>query len=151
MFKEQETSISYSLENAVRSHQEILQEFKLNTIFDYAKDLTKEETEKIKKYVQENIEKEIQNYQVLKIKNQIIGCFCIKSYEDGILLDEIYLLEPYRDKKIGSTLIKKILKENKIVYLWVYKENVIALNLYKKLGFKIQEETETRYFMRYKK
>lgn len=45
----------------------------------------------------------------------------------------------------------EILKKNNIVYLWVYKDNINAIRLYKKAGFNIIEETNTRYYMRYSK
>ena len=67
------------------------------------------------------------------------------------MLDEIFLDENYRNKGIGSSIISKIFKTNNIVYLWVYKENINAIRLYKKFGFKIIEETEIRYYMKYSK
>ncbi len=142
---------TYSLEKATQEEKEILIKFKLKSILDYAENLKEEEKQKIISYVEENINREIQDYKVIKIEEQIIGCLYIRPFEDGVLLDEIYLIEAYRNRKIGSTLIKQILEENKIVYLWVYKKNTIALNLYKKLGFKVKEETDTRNFMVHEK
>lgn len=147
MSKDQIRNITYSLEKAIPEEKEIVTEFKLKSILDYAGNLKKEEKQKIINYVEKNINSEIHDYKVIKIEGQIIGCLYIRPFEDGILLDEIYVKKAYRNRKIGSTLIKQILEENKIVYLWVYKKNVIALNLYKKLGFKVKEETNTRYFM----
>ena len=63
---------------------------------------------------------------------------------------EIYLEEEYRNKGIGTKIIMDILNNNDVVYLWVYKDNKKALSLYKKLGFNVLEETETRYYMKYK-
>ena len=37
--------------------------------------------------------------------------------------------------------------ETKNIFLWVYKENSKAINLYKKLGFTIKQETRSRYYM----
>ena len=37
--------------------------------------------------------------------------------------------------------------ETKNIFLWVYKENSKAINLYKKLGFTIKQETQSRYYM----
>ena len=47
---------------------------------------------------------------------------------------------------IGSKLINDVKHEN--VYLWVYKNNTSAISLYKKLGFEIIDETETRFKMK---
>ena len=67
------------------------------------------------------------------------------------MLDEIYLEEKYRNKGIGTNIIKEVINNNDIIYLWVYKENVQAISLYKKLGFNVIEETESRYYMKYSK
>ena len=83
------------------------------------------------------------------INNNIGGCLLISDNNDGIILDEIYLEDKYRNKGIGTNIIKDILSKNKIVYLWVYKENLKAISLYEKLGFKISKETDSRYFMKY--
>lgn len=54
-------------------------------------------------------------------------------------------------KGIGTKIIMDILDNNDVVYLWVYKENEKAISLYKKLGFNVIEETESRYYMKYNK
>lgn len=33
---------------------------------------------------------------------------------------------------------------------WVYKENIKAISLYKRFGFNVKEETDTKYYMMYK-
>lgn len=140
--------MKYKLINATLEDIEILKEYKLRSIFDYAKDISEEEKIRIINYVNENTQKDISNYKVLIINDKINGCLLVKDYQDGIMLDEIYIERQYRNIGIGTQIIKTILDNNKIVYLYVYKENK-AYNLYKKLGFNILEETETRYLMKY--
>ena len=65
------------------------------------------------------------------------------------MLDEIYVEQEYRNKGIGTDIIKNVINENDIIYLWVYKENVKAISLYKKLGFNVIDETDSRYYMKY--
>lgn len=67
------------------------------------------------------------------------------------MLDEIFLETDFRNKGIGSDIINRILELNDIVYLWVYKDNINAIRLYKKFGFNIIYETDTRYYMKYLK
>ena len=131
----------YKLEVATNNDKELLIKYKLATILDYCRDIDNEEKEKINNYVQKTITQQINNYQVIKINNKI----------NGILLNEIFLESAYRKKEIGTEILTNILETNPKVYLWVYKENEVALNLYKKLGFKIKEITETRFFMEYSK
>ena len=71
--------------------------------------------------------------------------------DDGVLLDEIYIEEQYRNKGIGKDIIRNVLKGSDVVYLWVYKENERAISLYKDLGFKVIDETEERFYMKYSK
>ena len=58
----------------------------------------------------------------------------------GIRVDKFGFGLPF-----GPTLFTN----NKIVYLWVYKDNVKAISLYKRLGFLIINETKNRYYMKY--
>ena len=46
--------------------------------------------------------------------------------------------------------VMNLSKSNSNVYLWVYKDNIKAFNLYNKIGFNIKEETDSRYYMEYK-
>ena len=140
----------YKLERASIKDIERIKIYKLNTIFEYAKDLDKEEVEKINNYVNKTISKQIFEYKNIILNNIIVGSFLITKNKDGLLLDEIFLEEQYRNKGIGTTIIKDVVsKANNNVYLWVYKDNIKAVNLYNKLGFNVKEETDSRYYMEY--
>ena len=141
----------YKLENASIKDIERIKKYKLNTIFEYAKDLNKEEVEKINNYVNKTISNQIFEYKNIVLNNIIVGSFLITKNENGLLLDEIFIEEQYRNKGIGTSIIKDVVsKSNSNVYLWVYKDNIKAVNLYNKIGFNIKEETDSRYYMEYK-
>lgn len=139
----------YKLESATNHDIGLLISYKLASILDFAKNLPQEEVDKITNYVNSTVTSQINDYEIIIVDNKKVGCLLLEQYKDGILLNEIYLDENYRRKGIGTSILTNILNNNSIVYLWVYKENVAALNLYQKLGFKIKETTETRYFMKY--
>ena len=141
--------MNYRLVSATKSDILKLIEYKLESIFDYAENLSLEEINQINDYVKSNVPKELNNYKIICINDKKVGCLLITNKDDGVLLDEIYLEEKYRNKGIGTSIIKEILSNYNIVYLWVYKLNTKALSLYKKLGFKIINETKTRYYMKY--
>ncbi len=126
-------------------------EYKKRTIYEYAKDLSAEEINKINRYITSEVPKLIDVYCNIMVDNKIIGCLLLTNKDDGKLLDEIYLEKVYRNKGIGTEIIRDILSNNDIVYLWVYKENEKAISLYKKLGFNVIDETESRYYMKYNK
>ena len=143
--------MDYNLVVPSENDIERLIEYKRKNIFDYAENLSDDEIKKIENYITINIPKELNNYRNIVVNGNIVGCLLITE-ENGVkLLDEIYLEEEYRNKGIGSDIIKSILKENDIIYLWVYKLNHKAISLYKKLGFFVDEETEIRYHMKYEK
>ena len=144
-------SLKYNLINATNKDTDYIKKSKLYNIFTYADDLQKDEVMRINNYVDENIPVEITDYKIIMCNKNKVGCLLVAKKDDGVILDEIYLEEEYRNKGIGIDIIKNILKINPIVYLWVYKKNIKAISLYKKMEFKIINETENRYYMKYSK
>lgn len=143
--------MEYKLSKSSEKDINRLIEYKNRTIYQYAKDLSNEEIDRINKYVTSEVPRLINDYCNIIVDNKIIGCILLTSNDNGKLLDEIYLEEEYRNKGIGTKIIMDILNNNDVVYLWVYKENEKAISLYKKLGFNVIEETESRYYMKYNK
>lgn len=143
--------MEYKLLKSTSNDINRLIEYKKRTIFEYAKDLSDEEINKINRYIASEVPKLIDVYCNIMVDNKIIGCLLLTNKDDGKLLDEIYLEKVYRNKGIGTEIIRDILSNNDIVYLWVYKKNDKAISLYRKLGFNVIEETESRYYMRYNK
>jgi len=141
--------VNYELKSTNESDIPRLIDYELKTILEYADNLSENETNEINDYVKNNVKDKLLKYKIICNDNNKIGCVLITDNNDGISLDEIYLEENYRNKGIGTDIIKKLISENDIVYLWVYKLNTKAISLYKKLGFEIIEETESRYYMKY--
>ena len=143
--------MNYRLIKSSNDDIEKLIKYKKKIIYEYAKDLSEKEINDIINYVEDKVPKLINDYCNIIVDDKIVGCLLLTDKDDGILLDEIYLEEEYRNKGIGTNIIKKVISNNDIIYLWVYKENVQAISLYKKLGFNVIEETESRYYMKYSK
>lgn len=141
--------MNYKMETSTETDIPKLIEYKLKNIFEYADELSNEEINKIKNYVKRHIPMQLNNYKVICINNTKVGCLLVENKEDGVLLDEIYLENDYRNNGIGTDIISKVISKNKTVYLWVYKQNKKALSLYIRLGFKVIEETDIRYYMKY--
>ncbi len=142
--------MNYILVKADSSHIDKLIKYKLASILDYAHNLDEKEKKRIINYVKVNIPQCITEYMVIEIDKKVVGCLHTTKHEDGILLDEIYIEKEYQNHGLGTHLIKNLIQVEKRIYLWVYKENKIAYSLYKKLGFKVIDETESRYYMQYK-
>lgn len=139
----------YKLQSAKQKDIDILIRYKLSNIFEYANNLSIEEINQINKYVKDEVPNQIDNYKVIIIDDKICGCILIETKDDGIIIDELYIEEKYRNSGIGTKLISNVICNNKVVYLWVYKLNVNAIRLYKRLGFKIIKETENRHYMKF--
>lgn len=88
--------MKYRLVNATKRDILKLIEYKLESIFDYAENLSLEEINQINDYVKSNVTKELNNYKV-------------------ICIDDIYLEEKYRNKGIDTSIIKEILSNYNIV------------------------------------
>lgn len=142
---------NYYLLHADLNNVDYLIMAKAYNIFNFAHDLEDDEITKINNYINNHIPNQIKNYKMIYSNNKIIGCLLVESKDDGVIIDEIYIQDEYRNKGIGSNIIKNILSKNNIVYLWVYKENLLAIKLYKSLGFNVIEETKTRYYMKFSK
>ena len=141
--------MKYELINSSKNDIERLIKYKKETIYEFANNLSEEEINRINNYIITSVPKLLDNYLNIVINNKVIGCVLITNKDDGKLLDEIYIEEKFRNKGIGTSIIKDIIRENSIVYLWVYKENKQAISLYKKLGFKVIDETDSRYYMKH--
>ena len=107
--------MKYSLVDASIDDIDYLKQAKSNTIYTYANNLTEEEKIKINNYIDTSISKELKEYKIILFNNKAIGCLLIKKQDDGVLIDEIYLEEAYRNLGIGTEIIKKILDMSNIV------------------------------------
>ena len=72
------------------------------------------------------------------------------------MIDGLYVDINFRNKGIATKLIKEIIREIYLlgdyeIFINVLKKNKGAVNLYNKLGFNTKEETDSRYYMKYKK
>lgn len=139
----------YKLELSSKKDIDILIKYKLSSILEYASDLSNKELDEINTYVKDNVPNQINNYKLINIDGNIVGCIFVENKDNGVIIDELYIEEKYRNNGIGTDLINNVISNNNIVYLWVYKLNVKAIRLYKRLGIKIIKETEDRYCMKY--
>lgn len=144
-------NLYYELKKSDVNDVDRLIEYKKRTIYQYAGDLSDDEVNKINSYIEKGVLSLLDNYFNIIVDDKIVGCLLLTDKDDGKLLDEIYLEVGYRNRGIGSDIIRNIINENDIVYLWVYKKNFRAISLYDSFGFNILEETESRYYMKYSK
>ena len=141
----------YKLVKASKKDIPRLIKYKKDIIYMYSKDLAEDERNKIDEYVITNLNETFKDYYNIIIDDKIIGSILLKDMPQGKLIDEIYIEKEFRNNGIGTDIIRKMLENNRNIYLWVYKENSKAVLLYKRLGFIIVDETDSRYYMKYDK
>ena len=129
--------LDYKVVDAKEKDIDILTSIKLVTMIDDEMDkvLSHAEKTKIRKSIDKNIERTYELYKVIYVDKKIAGCYLVLPYEDGYIIDEIYLFKEFRNNGIGTEIIKKLLKEYNSLYVWVYKNNEKAIKLFKRLGF----------------
>ena len=128
--------MEYKLSKSSEKDINRLIEYKNRTIYQYAKDLSNEEIDRINKYVTSEVPRLINDYCNIIVDNKIIGCILLTNNDNGKLLDEIYLEEEYRNKGYSKILNDAILNEaKKKRYNRIYlKSNLV--NYYEKFGAK---------------
>ena len=98
-----------------------------------------------------DLEETLEQKNVIIYNDTKVGVFSFYMIENNVCrINEINILKEYQNLGIGSYILENKLKENSDknirTILQVFKDNP-ALNLYKRLGFRIYEETETHYKM----
>jgi ribosomal-protein-alanine N-acetyltransferase len=84
-------------------------------------------------------------------ENDTVGYGHIES-EDGKNWLGMFITDKYRRKGIGNIILEDLLNNSfKETHLTVDKENIGAINLYKKFGFNIENEENNYYLMSYSK
>lgn len=139
----------YSFINAKEEDLDLIVERVMDIIKSYDENGQSEEINNIKKYIAKDTHQFLKYYKLIMYDEKFAGIFLSRKYGNGFLIDDIYLDKPFRNKGIGSKILIDEIQKHKFSYLWVYKNNVKALKLYKTLGFKIIRESTQRYFMKY--
>lgn len=143
--------MEYVLKKSNDSDVERIINYELYNILKYANNASDNEKREIEDYVKKNVLKEIKDYQNIIIDGNIVGSILIIDDEGKISIDELFIEEKYRNKGIGRTVVKDIINNYDEVYIWVYKKNLNAIDLYEKIGFIKIDETENRVHMKWTK
>jgi len=89
--------------------------------------------------------------EIICLQGTDVGWLEVERASDSIRLTGIYILPEYQSRGVGSTVIRRIIKEAMAkelpVQLEVLKVNPRAQVLYEKLGFVVTGETETHNLM----
>ena len=93
------------------------------------------------------------NFLVIACDDKRIYSIASFEYEDGVwMIDSVSTREEFRGKGLATKVLKAGIAQKKVDFsLHVKKENTVAFNLYKKLGFEINpthpKQLEGSFFM----
>lgn len=96
------------------------------------------------------IETHIEEYTRVTQNGEVVGFYHFSPEGDGMELDDVYVLPPFRGRGIGSEILTKCCREtSKPITLCVFRNNTGAVALYERFGFQISEAVgTTRLLMR---
>jgi ribosomal protein S18 acetylase RimI-like enzyme len=88
--------------------------------------------------------------QIITLNKQDVGLLIVTREKNEIRVNEIYLLPEFQKQGIGTNILKEIIREAKTskkrIWLQVLKVNP-AINLYRRLGFRVIGETDVHLQM----
>lgn len=130
----------------------------VDIIFDLAKenidmyeDIKNINYEKVLDWMKWKIHDNINSYKVIYYNKEKVGFFKINEVNNKLEIDDLYIFEMYRNRGIGTKIIKNCIKSNEKnipIFLYVFSKNIRAVSLYTRLGFEITEKIkDTRYIM----
>ena len=91
-------------------------------------------------------------FKKILLNDEIVGFFAYDEQSDKIDGTSIQMIEIAQNKGVGSFYLAHITslsrKTNKAIFLKVFRSNP-AMDLYRRFGFRVSNETPTHYLMRY--
>ena len=100
-------------------------------------------------WFERKMQKHVRDFERIRSDGRLCGYIYIHEYEDGLELDDFYLLKEYRGRGIGTKVLSARISTLEVpVYLYVFKRNEAAFHLYRKFGFDVIKDLGTRYIMK---
>ncbi|MBL4716218.1 MAG: hypothetical protein COC01_06535 [Bacteroidetes bacterium] len=91
----------------------------------------------------------VDNTKLIIVGNQEVGLLTVIDQRDMIFIENVLIIKKYQSKGIGKTLIiqiiDKAIKTKRDILLEVLKVNKRAMDFYERFGFKVIDETNTKY------
>lgn len=137
----------YELIEANHKYLDIITNYKIEDIKSYDTYLEPEEKTMIEEDVLFDVVSNISDFKMIKINKDIIGTVGVLEYKDGFIIDSIFINKEYRNKGIGSAIIKELIDKYKTLYLCVYEFNFSAISLFERLGFKSLKKEQGKIYM----
>ena len=117
-------------------------------LIDTYEDVSAIDYEKVLCWVRQKIADNISDYIRVICSGTTVGYYRLVPWEDGLELDDFYILEQHRGLGIGSRILERCCASGKPLMLYVFSGNTRAISLYRRFGFEITwQVSPTRYIM----
>ncbi len=88
-----------------------------------------------------------EDVEFILFNGETIGFLQLKETIKGIFIQSLFIIKAFQQKGIGTYLLKRIINNGKLLSLEVLKNNKIAFDLYKKMGFVVLKEDDLKYYL----
>ena len=144
--------IEYKIRNATQEDFEAAYNIKKDALQSYVDKTWGWNEEFQRKYHEKHFN--IKNLQIIEVEDRPIGSIKIIGIGNHLFISEIYIMQKYQSKKIGSTIIMNIIEDSKskkkTIKLNVLKANEGAKELYESLGFETYQIDNIYFKMIYR-
>ena len=91
-------------------------------------------------WTRRKIEKKIDEYTRVLSDKKTAAFFRFVPDGERMELDDLYVLPAFRNKGIGTAILRRCVAEGKPIYFYVFTKNTRAIALYEREGFRKAEE-----------
>ena len=99
-------------------------------------------------WTKRKIEKRIGEYTRVLADGKTAAFFRFVPDGERMELDDLYVLPAFRDRGIGTAVLRRCVAEGRPVYFYVFMKNTRAIDLYEREGFrKVEDVSPTRMVM----
>ena len=92
----------------------------------------------------------LDKYKIVMLDNKRIGYYLVHGFEDGTLIDSIFIEEDYKDEEYERIIIEQIVCNNDKIMAYVDNDNERLISLYKKANFTEEKDDNDRIHLVYK-
>ena len=99
-------------------------------------------------WTRRKIEKRIDEYTRVLWGGEVAAYYRFVPDGERMELDDLYVLPEYRDRGVGTAILRRCLAQGKPVYFYVFTQNTRAVALYEREGFsKVADVSPSRSIM----
>ena len=127
-------------------------DMKLDIILNNEKvlNMNKNELERQVLEAEEQIRENLNEYKMILANLEEIGFISIIDLDNEIVIDNIYIINEFRNNGVGTYILKEIIRTNfKPIFIDIDKNYSNLINICQNIGFVLEEETENKLYMKY--